>query len=54
MEADLAARKLIDRAKGQLMQAGMSEAEAYRTIQERARRERQTLAAAAAAVLAGN
>lgn len=54
LEADLAARKLIDRAKGQLMQAGMSEAEAYRAIQERARRERQTLAAAAAAVLAGH
>lgn len=54
LEADLAARKLIDRAKGKLMQGGLSEEEAYRAIQERARRERQTLAAAAAAVLAGS
>jgi response regulator NasT len=54
LEADLATRKLIDRAKGMLMQGGLSEEEAYRAIQERARRERQTLAAAAAAVLAGS
>jgi response regulator NasT len=54
LEADLAARKLIDRAKGKLMQAGLSEEEAYRAIQERARRERQTLAAAAVAVLASD
>lgn len=52
LEAELAARKLIDRAKGRLMQEGLSEEEAYRSIQERARRERITLAAAAAAVLA--
>lgn len=50
-EADLAARKLIDRAKGRLMQTGLSEEAAYRTIQDRARRERQSLAAAAAAIL---
>lgn len=54
LEADLAARKLVDRAKGKLMQAGLSEDEAYRAIQDRARRERQTLAAAAAAVLASD
>ena len=54
LEADLATRKLIDRAKGKLMQDGLSEQEAYRAIQEQARRERQTLAAAAAAVLSGN
>jgi response regulator NasT len=54
LEADLATRKLIDRAKGKLMQGGLSEEAAYRAIQERARRERQTLAAAAAAVLAGS
>jgi response regulator NasT len=54
LEADLATRKLIERAKGRLMQGGLSEEEAYRAIQERARRERQTLAAAAAAVLAGS
>lgn len=52
LEADLAARKLIDRAKGRLMRGGLSEEEAYRAIQERARRERRTLAEAAAAVLA--
>lgn len=54
LEADLATRKLIDRARGKLMQSGLSEDEAYRIIQERARRERQTLAAAAAAVLASD
>lgn len=54
LEVDLAARKLVDRAKGKLMQDGLTEQEAYRAIQEQARRERQTLAAAAAAVLSGN
>jgi response regulator NasT len=53
LEADLAARKLIDRAKGKLMETGLSEDEAYRLIQERARRERLSMAAAAAAVLSG-
>lgn len=52
LEADLAARKLIDRAKGKLMQSGLSEEAAYLALQTRARRERQTLAAAAAALLA--
>ncbi len=54
LEADLAARKLIDRAKGRLMARGLSEEGAYREIQERARRGRQTLAGAAAEVLAEN
>lgn len=54
LEADLAARKLVERAKGKLMEGGLTEQEAYRAIQEQARRERQTLAAAAAAVLSGN
>ncbi len=54
LEADLATRKLVDRAKGKLMRSGLSEEEAYRAIQERARRERQTLAATAAAVLSEN
>ena len=53
LEADLAARKLIYRAKGKLMHGGLSEEEAYQAIHERARRERQSLSAAAAAVLAG-
>jgi response regulator NasT len=51
LEADLATRKLLDRAKGKLMQDGLSEDEAYQMIQDLARRGRQTLAAAAAAVL---
>jgi response regulator NasT len=51
LEADLAARKLIDRAKGRLMQTGLTEEDAYRAIQARARRERQSLVAAARAIL---
>jgi response regulator NasT len=51
LESDLATRKLIDRAKGRLMHEGLTEEEAYREIQERARRERQTLAAVATAIL---
>ncbi len=51
LESDLATRKLVDRAKGMLMQSGMTEEDAYRTIKERARRERRTLAAAAVSIL---
>ena len=51
LEADLAARKLIDRAKGRLMQNGLTEEDAYRAIQDRARRERSTMVAAAEAIL---
>jgi len=51
LESDLATRKLVDRAKGMLMQSGLSEEDAYRAIKERARRERRTLAAAAASIL---
>ena len=51
LEADLATRKLVERAKGKLMRSGLSEDEAYRAIQEQARRERKTLAAAASAIL---
>lgn len=51
LEADLAARKLIDRAKGRLMQDGLTEEQAYQALQDRARRERQTMVAAAAAIL---
>ena len=53
LEADLAARKLIDRAKGRLMQTGLTEEDAYRAIQARPRRERQSLVAAARAILVG-
>lgn len=39
----LAERKTVDRAKGILMEAGLSEAEAYAEIQTRARANRQSL-----------
>jgi response regulator NasT len=51
LERELAGRKLIDRAKGRLMQTGLTEEDAYRALQDRARRNRQTLVAAAEAVL---
>lgn len=54
LEQNLSDQKLIARARAKLMQGGMTEEEAYRTIQERARRERQTMAAAAAAILAAD
>jgi response regulator NasT len=43
LQEKLTARKLIDRAKGFLMQAGMSEEEAYHEIQMRARSRRTTM-----------
>lgn len=54
LETDLAARKLLDRAKARLMRGGLTEDEAYRVIQERARSSRQTLAATAEAILKDN
>lgn len=51
LEADLATRKLIDRAKGKLMKSGLSEEEAHQTIQDRARQSRQTMAVVAAIIL---
>lgn len=54
LELDLATRKLLDRAKARLMAAGLTEDEAYRAIRERARNNRQTLAAAAEAILKGH
>lgn len=54
LEQDLAARKLIDRAKAKLMQSGLTEDAAYHYIQDVARRERQSMAAAAGAILAGD
>jgi len=51
LERDLATRKIIERAKGKLMQQGMSEAAAYQTLQRRARANRQTLAETARAIL---
>lgn len=51
LEHDLATRKLLDRAKGKLMESGLSEEEAYRRIQAYARRNRETMAAAAEAII---
>ncbi len=39
----LAGRKLVARAKGRLMEAGLSEAEAYAVLQRRARSARRPL-----------
>ncbi len=48
MEGELAARRVIDRAKGLLMQKeGLSEFDAYSRLQQRARAERRTLLEAA-------
>jgi response regulator NasT len=54
LEARLAARKLMDRAKA-LLQAehGMSEAEAFRFVQRTSMNRRTTMAAVAEAVLSG-
>jgi response regulator NasT len=43
LQDKLTSRKLIDRAKGFLMQSGMSEEEAYHEIQMRARSRRTTM-----------
>lgn len=45
-------RKLVERAKGLLMQGGLSENEAYHLLQQRARDQRLNLRQAAEAVLA--
>jgi AmiR/NasT family two-component response regulator len=44
LEEEVASRRMIDRAKGLLMQGeGISEFEAYHRLQQRAQRERRTL-----------
>jgi response regulator NasT len=48
----LEARKVVERAKGVLMRAGLTEEEAYQTLQRRARAARLTMQQAAEAVLA--
>ncbi len=50
----LAARKLVERAKGKLMATGLSEEEAYRRLQEMARGEGRPLAVVAERVVQGN
>ena len=51
LEQKLAERKLIDKAKGKLMQTGLDEEQAYRAIQIHARNKRISMAEAATAVL---
>ena len=48
----LETRKIIDRAKGRLMESGLTEEAAYLAIQRRARENRISLRQAAEAVLA--
>jgi len=51
LTAALEERKLIARAKGKLMDSGLSEAEAYRALQTYARQKQQSLAQVARALL---
>jgi response regulator NasT len=51
LEETLAARKLVDRARARLMAGGMSEEEAFREIQRRARTGRKTMAQVAEEIL---
>jgi AmiR/NasT family two-component response regulator len=50
----LEARKLVERAKGLLMEGGLSEAEAFRVIQQTAMRKRLTMRTLAERILAGD
>ncbi len=51
LQSQLELRKLIDRAKGKLMQDGLSEEEAYLSIQRQARQNNQSIKAASLAIL---
>lgn len=51
LEEDMKTRKLVERAKGRLMQAGLSEEDAYRALQIHARKNRLTMRDAARAIL---
>lgn len=51
LQEKLTSRKLIDRAKGLLMQQGSTEEEAYHTIQIRARSRRTTMSAIAQEII---
>ena len=54
LEEQLETRKIVDRAKGQIMDAhGLSEHEAFGFIQKQAMQERQTMKAVAERVIAG-
>jgi AmiR/NasT family two-component response regulator len=51
LETTLTERKLIEQAKGKLMETGMNEAEAYQALQAYARKNQQTIAQVARALL---
>ena len=53
LENELETRKMVERAKGVLMHSGLSEEEAYQTLQRRARETRLSMRQVAEAVLAG-
>ena len=54
LEEQLETRKLVDRAKGLLMDDhGMSEADAFSWVQRRAMQDRKTMRAVAAEIIAG-
>lgn len=52
LRENLETRKLVDRAKGRLMQSGLTEEAAYLAIQHRARENRISLRQAAEAIIA--
>lgn len=52
LEEKLVVRKLVDRAKAVLQKGGMSESEAFSTIQKRAMNERSSMKIVAEAILA--
>ncbi len=51
LEESLETRKLIERAKGKLMETGLSEEKAYRALQLHSRSTRQTMLEAAKSIL---
>ena len=51
LSEEIVSRKLVERAKGVLMQSGLSEEDAYRALQLHARNNRITMRDAAAAIL---
>ncbi|MCC7359548.1 MAG: response regulator [Anaerolineales bacterium] len=53
LRESLETRKLVERAKGRLMEGGLSENDAYLRLQQRARENRLSLRQAAEAILSG-
>jgi response regulator NasT len=51
LEEDIKTRKLVEQAKGKLMEAGLSEEDAYRALQIHARKNRKTMRDAARSIL---